>query len=557
MTSFLTSMMLAVVAYVSPVHFDVLLSGNFGEPRPNHFHGGIDIKTQQTEGKAVYAIGDGYVCRVSVSAQGHGNTVYVRHPDGYTSVYAHLQRFAPFIEAKVRQFQYSNKTTDADIILEARECPVAQGQLIALSGDTGASMGPHLHLEIFQTDNGHLMDPLAFIPELLKDSMPPVADAIMAYPQPGKGMFCGKNTPQRFDLSEGAITDSLFAWGKVGFGLLAYDQMEGSANKLGVRFTRFLVDDKEVFSSDVDNIPLSDNKLVNIWGDYNYFIRQQEWFLKSFVEQGNTLSIIKTNNEKGVVDFNEERPYRLSYVLSDFFGNQQQFSFTVIGRREEVAPIEETADSLHFNRDMENRIDADDVTLSVPKGGMLFDAKVKTAQRSSRRLSHEVSFARQSVPLAEAAQLRIRLRKEVPDTNKIYVAARKFNARNPLDFDNETFVKARVDGEWVECSIRDIGEAFVVAYDDTPPHITPVAERSWEDQQTICVDIRDSASGLDGVEGYVDGQFVLFEYVKKSSHMVCNLRQTPIAPTGGERLLSVTARDRCGNATTYETTIIY
>ena len=109
----------------------------------------------------------------------------------------------------------------------------------------------------------------------------------------------------------------------------------------------------------------------------------------------------------------------------------------------------------------------------------------------------------------------------------------------------------------MECRIRDIGEAFVVAYDDTPPHITPVAERAWEDQQTICVDIRDSASGVDGVEGYVDGQFVLFEYVKKSSHMVCNLRQTPVAPTGGERLLSVTAHDRCGNATTYETTIIY
>ena len=263
--SLITSLILATIAYVSPVHFEVLLSGNFGEPRPNHFHGGLDIKTQQVEGKAVYAIGDGYVSRVTVNLNGHGNAVYVRHPDGYTSVYGHLQRFAPFIEAKVRKWQYAHHSTDADITLEARECPVAQGQLIALSGDTGASLGPHLHLEIHQTDNWNMMDPLAFIPNLLTDSLPPVAQAVMAYPQSGQGMVCGKNTPQRFDFDGGILSDSLFAWGKVGFALLAHDVMEGSANKLGIRCTRLLLDDKEIFKSDVDNIPANCNPMVNVW----------------------------------------------------------------------------------------------------------------------------------------------------------------------------------------------------------------------------------------------------------------------------------------------------
>ena len=150
---YLAQLILAAITYISPVHFDVLLAGNFGEPRPNHFHGGLDIKTQREEGKAIYAIGDGFVSRVTVNVGGMGNALYVRHPEGYTSVYAHLQRFAPAIEAVVRKWQYENQSTDVDMELDATDCPVAQGQLIALSGDTGASMGPHLHLEIHQTDN--------------------------------------------------------------------------------------------------------------------------------------------------------------------------------------------------------------------------------------------------------------------------------------------------------------------------------------------------------------------------------------------------------------------
>ena len=470
--AFLTNLLLAAIAYVSPVHFDVLLSGNFGEPRPNHFHGGLDIKTQQMEGKAIYAVEDGYVCRVTVDYNAHGNAIYVKHPNGYTTLYAHLQRFAPFIEAKVRKYQYKNHTTDADITLEARECPVA------LSGDTGASMGPHLHLEIRRSDNWHLMDPLAFFPKLLKDSMPPVAQAIMAYPQAGKGTVCGSNTPQRFDFKQKSITDSLYAWGKVGFGLLAYDLMEGSTNKLGVRSTRLLVDGKEVFSSDVDDIPENCNQMVNVWGDYSYFIHHQEWFLKSFLEPGNALPMLKTNPQRGIVDFNEQRPYQLSYVLSDFYGNQEQYSFIVVGKPDSIMTIKETTDSIVFRRDEENRLDDDGLTLSVPKGGMLFDAKVKAAQQTSRRYSHEVTFAPQSVPLREKAILRMKLRKEVPDKTKVYVASRRRYERNPLDFDKETFVAANVDNEWVECAIRDLGEAFVVAYDDSPPRILPIAEKS-------------------------------------------------------------------------------
>ena len=221
------NMLLAAVTYLSPVRFEVLLAGNFGEPRPNHFHAGLDIKTDQVEGKPIHAIGDGYVSHVSVNKGGTGYCIHVRHPEGYTSVYGHLQKFSPIIEAIVKRKQYREHQCDVEVDLNATDCPVKRGQVIALSGDTGASEGPHLHLEIHQTDNWKLIDPLEMIPDLLNDTIPPVAHAFMAYPVKGSGVFCGEAEKRRVDFVGDSITERLTAWGKVGFALNAADFMQG------------------------------------------------------------------------------------------------------------------------------------------------------------------------------------------------------------------------------------------------------------------------------------------------------------------------------------------
>ena len=556
----IVSFILAAVTYLSPVHFDVLLSGNFGEPRPNHFHGGLDIKTQQEEGKAVYSIGDGYVSRVTVNVGGMGNAVYVRHPEGYTSVYAHLQRFAPSIEMQVRKWQYQHKTTDVDITLDATACPVAKGQLIALSGDTGSSMGPHLHLEIHQTDNWNMLDPLDFMPTLLEDSVSPRAHALMAYPIKGEGNFCGSAEQQCFEFSGFDITDSLTAWGKVGFGLHADDFMQGSANRYGIRQTTLLVDGEEVFHSEVDNIPADENKMVNIWGDYDYFIKNHVWFLRSYILPGNRLSFLKANASNGIVDFNQEREYRLTYVLKDFFGNQSEYHFSVNARRDTIPPVAEKGDSLHFERDKENECRTEDVSLMVPKGALLDDARVLlSAKRHRARKSEEYSFSNKSVPLYEKASLRIRLTDEVEDTGKLYIAARRQDKHADLDPDKDDllFVKGVYNDGWVEGTVYDIGDTFSIAYDDVSPRIIPVNEREWAKMPLFIFDLKDEQSGISDFEGYIDGQFVLFDHVKKSSRIICDLRDTPVMPSGQERQLRLLARDRTGNESVYDTTILY
>ena len=556
---FLSSLILAAVTYLSPVHFDVVLAGNFGEPRPNHFHGGLDIKTQQEEGKAVYSIGDGYVSRVTVNVGGMGNCLYVRHPEGYTSVYGHLQRFAPQVEALVRRWQYRNHTTDADIELAATDCPVAQGQLIALSGDTGASLGPHLHLEIHQTDTWNMMDPLDFLPDLVEDSISPRAHSVMAYPIAGEGTFCGQNIPQHFEFTDSLLADSLTAWGKVGFGLYAEDFMQGSYNRYGIRLTTLLVDGTEVFRSEVDNIPVAENKMVNVWGDYDYFVKHQQWYMRSFILPGNKLSFLHAGADRGIVNFKEERDYMLTYVLSDFFGNQSRYSFVVAAHPDTIPPVEPD-DSLIFRMDDNNECEMEGMTLSVPSGALLDEVKVvpSTIQHRARR-PKEYLLAQKSIPLYNKATLRLRVEGEVADSTKLYISARRRDQRNELDPDKEikAFIGAKLSNGWLEGDVYDLGDAFSVALDDTPPHIVPINQRGWNEEPLLLFDLKDEQSGISGFEGYLDGQFVLFDHVKKSTRIICDLRDTPVVPQGRARQLHLLARDRMGNESIYETTINY
>jgi hypothetical protein len=189
-------------SFASPFDFPLLLAGNFGELRANHFHGGLDIKTQGVEGKPIYAIEEGYVSRVSIAPNGYGNALYVTHPNGYTSVYGHLSGFAPVIARYVMDQHYEQERFDLELTFEPSQFPVKRGELIAYSGNTGSSMGPHLHMEIRQTDTNEPTNPLPYYLQKIKDTMPPRATALICYPQEGRGVVNGSTQPQKAAISK-------------------------------------------------------------------------------------------------------------------------------------------------------------------------------------------------------------------------------------------------------------------------------------------------------------------------------------------------------------------
>jgi murein DD-endopeptidase MepM/ murein hydrolase activator NlpD len=327
------------VAYRSPVDYDITLAGNFGEPRPFHFHGGLDVKTDNQEGKPIYAIADGYVSRLTVNMYGFGNAIYVSHPDGKTSVYCHLRHFADRYEA---QLQRTGARDTLTMAFPPVQFPVKAGDLIAISGNTGHSTGPHLHLELHDTQTWVLRDPMSKLAALVSDTVAPQAHSFMACPVEGEGVFNGSSAKQTFGFgapvakvqrSEWTVRHEFTAWGRVGFALWADDYSEATYNHYGVRYTQLLVDGSEVFHSLVDSIPISCQLEVNDWGDFDHWRRYHVWYLKSFREPGMRLPLLHTNFEQGVVCFSEERPYHLTYVLRDYQGNESRYHFIVHGQR--------------------------------------------------------------------------------------------------------------------------------------------------------------------------------------------------------------------------------
>jgi len=553
MLGILLSIILSI--YHPPVSYDISLAGNFGEPRPNHFHGGLDIKTDGVEGKPIYAIGDGYVSRVTMGKDGFGNAVYVTHPEGFTSVYCHLKSFSPRIKAAMRRYQYAHETSDGDARLSPLDCPVSQGQWIALSGNTGHSTGPHLHLEIHNTKTWNMMDPCDFIGDYINDTVPPRAHALMACPQQGKGIFNGLTSRQTFTFPGSKLEKKLTAWGKVGFALWADDYMQASANHFGIRETVLKVDSIEIFHAVVDDIPVESNRLVNVWGDYDYWLHHKTWYMKSYLEPGLSLPFLRAE-KRGLIDFCEERDYHLEYILRDYMGNESHYAFIVKGEKADIPCQPEilgspSISSRLFHWNQTNTYSAPGIQLIVPYGLLMSDMRLQPVVKERKgQLSDSYSFHPSSYPLVSDGKIMIYaqpnrlagddvVRREM-DSSKLYITS------------NGRFMGGDYQDGWVSGKIRELGASYELAYDDEPPEVSPVTLG-----EQVVLRLTDTGSGVASYSATVDGQFVVFDAVDKKPLVVCRLSETPIRKTNRTHQLHFTVTDNCANTQVFETNIIY
>lgn len=537
MINSLSSLFLAVsLSFGPPVNYPISLAGNFGEPRPNHFHGGIDVRTGQVEGKPIFSVADGYVCRITVGLDGFGNAVYVRHPGGITTVYCHLKKFIPQLAAIVRKWQYRHHNSFADVSLRPTDFPVARGQLIAVSGNTGASKAPHLHLEFHDTRTWSFLDPLRYLKDYVKDTTAPIAHAFMVYPVNGEGLFCGSPLKQTYGFASYNLTRRFTAWGKVGFGIWANDYMEGSYGILGVYNTTLDVDGQRMFESTVDSIPYRCNRMVNSWGDYDHYCRTHLWFLKSFSDPGNTLPILRPHNEeRGIITFDEERNYNITYTVTDVFGNSRRYSFTVKGQPQDI-PARCRPDIMNTLRyDRLNVFQRPGLSLKIPAGMLPDNIELRPEARCSPgALSDEWSFYGRSYPLFGWAEISLKLKQRIKDPDKLYIVSH---------YGADRYMGGRYHDGWVTGNIRELGARYEIAYDDEAPELSAPAMS----KDRIRVAAYDRKSGLQSVKGYVDGCFVLFEHQDKSNIYVCQLAESPIKKTGKAHELKLVATDNRNN----------
>ena len=520
------------VNFISPFDFPLLLSGNFGELRANHFHGGVDFKTQGVVGKSIRCIADGYISRVTVTPGGYGQAVYITHDNGYTSVYGHLHRFMNGVQQVVEAYQYEHETFAVDLQFEADRFPLKQGEVFALAGNEGYSFGPHLHMEIRKTDTEEYIDPLQFYTDQLKDTTAPRATHVMLYPQVGKGVVNGSSRKKIISLSgQSPIT----AWGQIAAGIKAYDYMDGTSNNYGVRSVTLLVDSVEVFRSTVDGFLPNENRMINAWTDYEEYATRNSWFMRSQILPGNTWRMLQTDDEKGVVTINEERPYRFCYVLEDLYGNRRTYRFVVHGKKQEIEPLHKGKHYLKWNQG--NIVQQPGMSLVIPKGMLYEDVDLNCRViADSLNISYDYQLNDKPVPLHGGCSLVIGVRNyPISDMSKYYVA-RKYKGR-------KSSAGGYFEDGFMFANIRELG-TYSVAIDTVAPKIVPLNKPQWK-TGNIRFKIRDAETGIKDYKVYIDGKFVLFKFASKNATLSC--MHPDRIKRGLKHRMEVVVTDYCGN----------
>ncbi len=510
----------AYAQYGSPFDFPLLLSGNFAELRSNHFHGGVDFKTQGVTGKPIHVVADGYVSGVSVSASGYGKAVYVAHGDSIMSVYGHVQSFPHDIEMAVEQAQYADESYAVDLSFPDTLYPVRQGDVIAWSGNEGYSFGPHLHFELRRTHTGEYIDPLPFFKSRIHDTMPPRASAICVYQQGGKS-----------EIPVNQLLEPIEAWGEVRFAIRANDYMNETSNRYGVYKVTLYHADEVVFSSQTDGFLPDENRMINAWDD--------EGFMRSFILPGNTWRMLGANAERGTVSIREARDHHFRYVLEDQFGNRATYGFVVRGVNMPTT-TKVPHDSLytqHLCWDRSNMVFAPGFELFVPRGNLYDNASVRKDVVTNPGGEHCYMLSDQPVALHKGASLLIGVRRQYADCSKLYVAQR-FGQ-------HWSSVGGTYENGWMKATVHSVS-AYTIMVDTIPPGVKPVDQKKWR-SEPVRFRIGDSQTGISDYKVYVDGKFWLFAYNE--------LRKT-LTMLHPERLdrkqhheLVIVVTDRCGNET--------
>jgi hypothetical protein len=314
----------------SPLEIPLNLSGSFGELRTNHFHAGIDIKTEQREGLNVVAAADGYVSRIKVSSVGYGYALYIDHPNGYTTVYGHLQKYSAKIDEYVKGQQYELESFSIDLYPDRGLLPVMKGEIVGLSGNSGGSGGPHLHFEVRETATEKLVNPLLFGFQV-KDKIPPSVSNVWIVPLTDSSWVNGARLPVALETKGGGLKTTTLpkVYGDVGFAITTVDMLDGNSNRCGIYRIEFFVDGLQVYGQRMDRLDFTTNRAMNAHTIYERFKKDRSSIHGSYRLPGNPLDIYDNLVNDGVISFRDGKTHVCEYRLLDIMGNETRVKFNV------------------------------------------------------------------------------------------------------------------------------------------------------------------------------------------------------------------------------------
>jgi len=534
--------------FSSPLSIPMELSGNFGELRPNHFHAGFDFKTLQREGLDVHAVADGYVSRIKISTFGNGKAIYITHPNGFTSVYCHLQKGTDAIENYIKKAHYKEQSFEIELFLKPNELVVKKGQTIALSGNTGSSEGPHLHFEFRDSKTEKIINPLLFgFDKFIKDTKKPAVSAVYVYPLDGKTSVNQSKRPLLLSLSlqkDGTyLSNKVYANGKIGFGVTAVDYDNVSFNKNGVYKVQTFLNGKPNFGYQFDTYSFDEMRYVNALVDYSRYKKTSQRVQKLFMANPYKLSIIKTDDTNGVVTVlpNLTSVYRIE--VSDFFGNLNTISIPISFDSAAAIVEKETVVSNYFVKvNKDNVFSKNNMSVFFPAGTFYEDFDMNFDVRDGVLYLHD-----DTVPVHSRFEISMESDKYT-DAQKEKVFIADIDSRGRSGY-NSTSRKDNV----YSAKLRSLGK-YTLAIDTTAPtvSIAKSVEGKWiSTQKTLQLSINDSGSGIKSYNGYLNGNWIFFEYDYKTRRITHHFSDGIVAE--GANDLKVVLTDNVGNSTTFET----
>lgn len=530
----------------SPLDIPMQLSGNFGELRPNHFHAGFDLKTNQREGLNVYAVADGYVSRIKISTFGNGKTIYINHPNGYTSVYGHLQTTLGPIQEYVYKTHYKEKSFEIEMFPKPDELMVKKGQLIALSGNTGASQGPHLHFEFRDSKTEFIINPMFFgFDKNLRDTKKPTISALYAYPLDNTVVNQSRQ-PLLLNLSlqkDGTyLAGKVKANGKLGFGITAIDYDNVSFNQNGIYNVATFFNGNQNFSYQFNTYSFDEMRYINALIDYSRYKKTGQRVQKLFMATPFDLSIIKTDSFYGIISAEPNLASTYRIEVSDYFGNLN--SITVPIEYDSAVPVVTAGGvtSKYFIRhDKDSAFEKDNMSVFFPAKTFYEDFNLNFDVKNNRIYIHE-----DTVPVHSNFTISIQ-NNTYSDSVRDKVFIGRINGKS-ISY-NATSIKDNV----FSIKSRILGQ-YGLFTDTVSPTITalrPLQDKWISDQKKIQFTIQDNLSGIRSYNGYLNGQWVLFEYDNKTKKITHNFEDHLLAE--GANDLKIEVVDNVGNSAIFET----
>lgn len=539
----------------SPLEVPLILAGNFGEIRSGHFHAGIDIKTQQVEGLAVLAAETGYISRIKITHGGYGNALYITHPNGYTTVYAHLQKFNDVITQRVRQKQYQDKKFTVDLFLGPTALPVQKGERIATSGNSGGSGGPHLHFEIRKTATNSPVNPLLFGFKIT-DTIKPIIKHVALYPMNDTSTVNGKHDTVVIAAFKKGTNYKLKgntpkAQGVIGVGIETIDKLNGASNRCGAYEVKLSADSQLIYQHKMDEIPFSETRFINTHVDFYQWKKHKKRIQKSFSNSYNKLSIYDKSVGKGNLYFSKY-DHDLFYEVYDAYQNKSTLAFTVKADTQHYAhPVNNVPEHMVDYKN-EFNFKTDQVHVHFPPYATYYNRPFNYHLTDTLSTAVAGTHHIQTLyhPLQKAMSVSIYCPADDSLAKKLYAVSltSKLEVLSP---EGGTY-----RNNWITFRTRSLGP-YTVMIDTIAPEISPAnfTVNNYKSAPELRFQIVENESGIGEYYAELDGQWHLVQIDVKTQQVWLDF--TYHTPSAGSHNLKLYVTDAVGNISVWNMDFIW